>query len=146
MKESDRNAEFPVHIDLGKTMKESSMGSPVSDQEADDKKKYYPTLYISDAPKELADLPDEGCVLIKYKRKSVTVRTDADKKGAVSLDLEVQGICLPEDMKEVAEGGEEDGDMDSVVDSMAKKAGVIGGKKKDASGEKYGEDDEAEQP
>ncbi len=137
--ESERNADYPVHIDLGRSMKDSAITEPVTDQEMSDKKSY-PSLYISGI-KDLDKIPEDGCVLVKLHRRSLTKNDD----GTASGDFEVRSICLPEDGGAEASGDEEGDGMEGAVDAMAKKAGVIGKKAEDA-GEKYGEDDEAEQP
>lgn len=90
--ESERNDMFPNHIDLGR---EPPKDMPVPAGERTKEKKFYPRLYI-DAVPGLEDLPKEGCILIEFKRKRLTIEDD-DKAG---VELEIRGLCLPESFEE----------------------------------------------
>lgn len=69
---------------------ELSVPQPVSDEKLP-KKKVYPSMYISDAPKELFDLPDEGTATIKYRLREKGIRErDGDK--SVNCELEILSI------------------------------------------------------
>lgn len=109
MNESQREKAFPIHIELGRTM-----GVPVPDEATSkpSKEKFYPTIFVSDV-EGLEQLPKEGCILIDYKRRSLSVREENGKVTA-SVELEIRTMCLPE------EYGEED--ADEVVESLTKKA------------------------
>lgn len=119
----DTNAQFPISIDLGKTMDDSQIAMPAG-KKSDKGKKYFPTLYI-DGVEGLSKLPDEGCALIKFKVRRDS--TDRDS-GKSSCELEVQSLCLPKDAAD--DPGDEtdnsgaDGDTGELVDEMAKNAGV----------------------
>lgn len=57
-----------------------AMGINSSDDDGDAKKKTdYPSFYVSDAPSEMEDIPDEGTATIRYKVTSRTVREDVDQ-------------------------------------------------------------------
>ena len=91
---------FPTHVDLG--TQQPDYGSPMaaSPSKPSKKKTVYPTLYISDAPDELAKLPKKGCALIEFDRRSIKIgkSTDADGKETqtVTVELDIKRICLPE--------------------------------------------------
>ena len=113
MTESQREKEFPVHIELGKTAEIGELAVATESESKGKKKKYYPSFYISDV-EGLEGIPEEGCVLIDFKRRSI-VRTDQNGKTTTSVELEVRTICMPDDY-------ESEGDMDDVVDKMIKKS------------------------
>lgn len=116
MTESQREKEFPVHIELGKTP-EITLSEPVPASKSESKgkiKKYYPSLYISDV-EGLEDIPEEGCVLIDFKRRSINVNTNQNGKTTTSVELEIHTICMPDDY-------ESEGDMGDVVDKLIKKS------------------------
>jgi hypothetical protein len=114
MTESQREKEFPVHIELGKTSEFGELAPNIKSESKGKKKKYYPSLYISDV-EGLEGIPEEGCVLIDFKRRSINVRTTQDGKTTTSVELEVRTICMPDDY-------ESEGDMDDVVDKLIKKS------------------------
>ena len=114
MTESQREKEFPVHIELGKTAEFGETAPAIKPESKGKKKKYYPSLYISDV-EGLEGIPEEGCVLIDFKRRSINVRTDQNGKTTTSVELEVRTICMPDDY-------ESEGDMDDVVDKLMKKS------------------------
>lgn len=110
MNESQREKAFPIHIELGKRPNSTS---PIQVRdEMPSPKKYYPTLFISDV-EGLEQLPEKGCILIDYKRRSLSIREEGGKTSA-SVELEIRTMCLPE------EYGEED--AEDVVETLAKKA------------------------
>ena len=118
LSEKEREAEFPVHIELGT---EPGKGNSPMAMPENPKKKYYPTLYISGV-KGLDQIPEEGCALIDFKRRSITV-SDREGEKSGSVELEICTLCLqPEDEKS-EDGGEHDA-MNDMVDSLAQKAGV----------------------
>lgn len=140
--------EFPNEIDLGRTEK-----VPVAVGETEKPKtktkKFYPSLYISGV-KGLEGLPKDGYALIKFKRKRLSV-TEGDDSGpfdtssdeddesrdttTYSADLEVTELCLPDE-------SESDGDMESSIDTMAKKAGILKGEKSDEENDKSDDEEE----
>lgn len=104
------SADYPDEIDLGR--KETDMGMPATPTRGKGKPRtVYPTLYIDGVP-GLEKLPKEGCVMIRYARKSL--RLDQNEKGddTAGVTLEVQKICLPDD----AEGA----DGETLGDAFAK--------------------------
>jgi len=114
MTESEREKEFPVHIELGKTADMGDFPMPGKSDSKGKKKKFYPSLYISDV-EGLEDIPEEGCLLIDFKRRSINVRKNDAGKTTTSVELEVHTICMPDDY-------ESEGDMDDVVEKMIKKS------------------------
>lgn len=108
--ESQREKAFPIHLEMGKEMPDMEMSDEMDEKPK--KKKFYPVVFISDIP-GLEHLPEEGCVLMDYKRRSLTVR-EQDGETQASVELEIRTLCLPE------EYGEED--ADDVVESLTKKA------------------------
>jgi hypothetical protein len=116
--ENEYDKYFPTHVDLG--TQQPDYGSPTveSPLKSAKKKTVYPTLYISDAPDELAKLPKTGCALIEFDRRSIKIgkSTDADGKETqtVTVELDIKRICLPEG---------ESGDLASDFAKFAAKAG-----------------------
>jgi hypothetical protein len=74
-----------MSIDLGRKSGCSGCPEPVSE---DKDHVYYPSVYI-DGGKELADIPDEGTMLVRYKKTRTTTEEPAEgkKRTSVSLDL-----------------------------------------------------------
>jgi hypothetical protein len=102
LSESQREQAFPVHIDLGKKMPE---GVPIA-LERDSKGKkpksklYYPTLYV-EGVKGLEQLPEEGCILVEFRRKRLSIE-ERDGEKTSGVELEIHSLCLPEDLPEIA--------------------------------------------
>lgn len=99
MTEKERESEFPVHIDLGKKEDNSGVFSPASLAPAGKHtpKVYYPMLYI-DGVDGLDQLPKEGCILIKYRRKKLSLDEGSDGEDKTGAMLEIRALCLPADM------------------------------------------------
>ena len=114
MTESEREKEFPIHIELGKSADMGDFPMTGKSDSKGKKKKFYPTLYVSDV-EGLEDIPEEGCILIDFKRRSINVRKSDSGKTTTSVELEVRTICMPNDY-------ESEGDMDDVVEKMVKKS------------------------
>ena len=114
MTESEREKEFPIHIELGKSADMGDFPMAGKSDSKGKKKKFYPTLYVSDV-EGLEDIPEEGCILIAFKRRSINVRKSDSGKTTTSVELEVRTICMPNDY-------ESEGDMDDVVEKMVKKS------------------------
>jgi hypothetical protein len=74
-------------IDLGKSM--SSPSAPLSVVEKPNKEKYYPCLYLD--WDEKYDLPSEGVMEVRFKKKSETTR-NYEGKTTQSVELEIQEI------------------------------------------------------
>jgi hypothetical protein len=95
--ENYESSDFPVHIDLGRKVPNYDM--KVAESAAGKKKKtIYPNLYVEDN-EDLGKLEKEGWALIRYKRRSLTIRDpdkDDDDKNRTSASLDVLEICLPE--------------------------------------------------
>lgn len=112
MTESQREKAFPIHIELGKsTDMPTAVPAPVDEKKPE---KYYPTLYIDNIA-GLEQLPEEGCILIDYKRRSLTVNKRKGKKPTCSVELEIHTICMPKDY-------EDTNDAEDIVDELVKKA------------------------
>jgi hypothetical protein len=114
MNEKQRERAFPIHVDLGKKMNETQPAMPMDAVKGTpEKKKYYPTVYISDIP-GLEDLPEEGCILVDYKRRSITINK-RDGEATCSVELELRTICMPDDY----DGSE---DLSDIVDDLMSKS------------------------
>lgn len=110
MTEEQREKAFPIHIELGNEM--SSIGFDGKKSGKPQKSTIYPTAYISGV-EGLEKIPDEGCMLVHFKRNGLTVRKDGNGKSTASVELELHTICLED---------EADEDVDDIVDSLYKKA------------------------
>jgi hypothetical protein len=98
-------------IDLGKKMESPMMA--VTSEKSEEKELYYPSLYLDWDGKY--DLPEEGEMTVKFKRRSVT-NSERDGKKHQSVELEILSI---EDASEEAMSKNDDrGDH---MDMMAKK-------------------------
>ena len=108
-------------------------------------RKYYPSLYLSDIP-GLEGLPEEGQAVIYFHRRGLTIRkpaADEAKKGRkteVSVDLEIQKICLPAGEEDSADSESEPEDKGDMIDQLAAKAGVDTGARKSTPEEDDEED------
>ena len=122
MTEEQREEAFPIHIELGRKMPKIEEVM----EARNDSGKIYPTLYLSNV-KGLEDLPEEGCMLVDFKRGSMTVHRNKDGKTTCSVEIECRTICLQD----------EDGDEDDIVDYLFKKQA-----KKKALEENTEDDDE----
>ena len=112
MNESERSAEFPVHIDLAFKANglSTSQDKPVEPR--------YPTLYISGV-KGIDKLAPKGCMLVDYE--VVGFHKGRDNPG--SVEIECKTICIQGDPEEKGEYDE----ANDAVDEMAKKAGFLKG-------------------
>lgn len=101
LSEKEREAAFPVRIDLGRKEGDAGMPVAVSENVARGTKRkprtFYPTLYV-DAVPGLEQLPKEGCILVKFRRKRLSVEENMDGEETTGATLEIQALCLPEDM------------------------------------------------
>jgi len=112
MTDAQRSAAFPVHIELGK--KETNL--PVSPSGKKGKPKmYYPTTYIENVP-GLENLPEEGCMLVHYRRTRLTIETPEDGKDSAGATLELRRLCLEKDMGAEYDGEDEPKDLASAMD------------------------------
>jgi len=76
-----------MKIDLGRTYNSEPMTEKV-----DKKEKHYPSLYISDVEdKELAALPYEGTMTVRFCKTSSQVN-DREGKKSVSMTLDIKAI------------------------------------------------------
>lgn len=69
---------------------------------------YAPTIYLDEIP-GIEDFPEQGTMVVKFKRTSLSVRTD-DRGTRVSMSLEIPCICeiMPEKgLKELEEKAED---------------------------------------
>ena len=108
MTEHEREKEFPIHVELGKKFNDSLPGMLMKNS----KKEHYPTLYIGDV-EGLENLPEEGCILVDFKRRSLSIHKREGKNPTCSVELEIRTICMPEEYEENAE---------DLVDELVKKA------------------------
>lgn len=102
--------DFPIHIDLGKMPDENSPVAESADGKKAKRKPYYPTLYISGI-EGLGDLPKDGCALIEFRRKRMSVDTPEDGEDTGSVELQIKTICLMEP---------KDGDGEDLASVLAK--------------------------
>lgn len=115
LSEKQREAAFPVHIDLGKKevgMNATNPGSPSGKKGKP--RTYYPTVYIDSVP-GLGQLPKEGCILIKYRRTRLSIDEDASGEETTGATIEIHALCLPENMAEYAMD-----DLESVLKNAGK--------------------------
>jgi hypothetical protein len=97
--DKEREAYFPVHIELGK--KESEIGGTEMPRPPGTKRgksrKFYPTIYIDSTP-GLEQLPKDGCMLVEFRRKRISIEENGDGDDAAGVTLEIHALCLPADM------------------------------------------------
>jgi hypothetical protein len=137
MTSHEREAEFPVHIEVGKSMDKALPKIMGEHNKKVKNKKYYPTLYISDI-KGLEKLPKEGCILVDYVRKSMHIHEIDGEDPTCSVELEIHTVCLPEEQ-------EDHNSAEDLVDDLAKKAGIAKGGKNTEAMEQEKEDEEHEE-
>jgi hypothetical protein len=114
MTEKQREREFPIHVELGKKINNDGiMPAQAGPNGGSSKKKFYPTVYISDVA-GLEDLPEKGCILVDYKRRSLTIN-QRDGKTTCSVELELRTICMPDDY-------DGSNDLSDIVDDLASKS------------------------
>jgi len=81
-------SDYP--IDLGKTMDSPiAVSAPEPMKSSKEKEKYYPCLFLD--WDEKYDLPDEGVMEVRFRKKSETNRT-SDKGTSQSVELEIREI------------------------------------------------------
>ena len=112
MTEEQREKAFPIHIELGREMSNVDMFSPSKTKAKGKKKMVYPSLFISDI-EGLEEIPDEGCMLVHFKRRGMSINKDDKNKTTASVELQIKTICLQD---------EEDEDTDDMIDKMFKKS------------------------
>lgn len=91
--------DFKVEIDLGRKEHPVELATNTPRGTNEKPRKFYPTLYI-DAIPGLEKLPKEGCVMIKYRRTRMNIETTDNGEDKAGVTLEIQRICIPEDMEE----------------------------------------------
>ena len=136
MTSHEREAEFPVHIEVGKSMDKALPKLMGEHNKKVKNKNFYPTLYISDI-KGLEKLPKEGCILVDYVRKSMHIHEIDGEDPTCSVELEIHTVCLPEEQ-------EDHNSAEDLVDDLAKKAGITKGGKNTKAMEQEEEDEEHE--
>jgi len=130
--DKEREDYFPIHIDLGK--KESAMGMPMaipSEKSGGKKPKsqtYFPSVYI-DAMPGLEQLPKEGCMLVEFRRKRLTIEENGAGEDTAGVTLELRRICLADDSAEDAAQ-----DLDAALSQYGKNTAK---KSDDADDEEY---------
>jgi hypothetical protein len=110
--------QFPHQIDLGRDEPDYGPAAIPAETESPRKtRKFYPTLYI-DAIEGMPALPKEGCMMVKFRRKRMSVEENMDGKETSGMTLEIRKLCLPEDM------AEEGDDMQDAMKKFAAGEGV----------------------
>lgn len=110
MTEEQREKAFPVHIELGHEAEGIEMSS--KGIKKGKKRTIYPSLYIGGVD-GIDEIPEEGCMLVHFKRRNLTVNKNDKGESNASVDLEIHTICLEE---------ESDEDHDDIIDKMYKKS------------------------
>lgn len=117
----EREASFPVHVELGKEVDDYS--SPVANPEKADKKSkskkktVYPILYLDAA--DPSKFPKSGCALIEFKRVGAHSTERDGQEPTSSVELEIHTICLPS-------AGQSDDNEGDISDGMKKTAKDMG--------------------
>ena len=141
LSEKQREAAFPVHIDLGKSMGDMKTSGPMDAIPSKKKgekggkakeRKFYPTVYIDSMP-GLEQLPKEGCMLVEFRRKRLSIEENIEGDETAGVTLELRAICLPEDG-----GGMSDNDSEGASDMETAMRNAM----KKTTSEKDDEDDE----
>lgn len=124
LNKKQREAAFPIHIELGRKEGSSDMPSPAGSKKGKPRT-YYPTVYI-DAIPGLEYLPKEGCMLVEFRRKRLSLDETTDGEETMGATLEIRAICLPEKdegadtledaFKKLSKGEVADDDSDYVDD------------------------------
>lgn len=93
--------QYTVEVDLGREIEEMPIPEKAnnSPKKKGNKRKFYPTLYI-DAIEGMPALPKEGCMMVKFRRKSMRLEENSDGKETAGMTLEIRKMCLPENMDE----------------------------------------------
>lgn len=120
MTEEQRERAFPIHIELGRESDDIEI-TPKGVKKGK-KRTIYPTVYIADVD-GLQNIPVEGCMLVDFKRRNLSVNENDKGDTTASIELEIRTICLEEE--------EEDEDTDDMIDKMYKKAKRVVGDDKD---------------
>lgn len=110
MTEEQREKAFPIHIELGDEATELELTS--KGPKKGKKRMVYPALYIANV-EGLEQIPEEGCMLVDFKRRNLSINKNEKGDTTASVELEVRTICLEE---------ETDEDTDDMIDKMYKKA------------------------
>jgi hypothetical protein len=84
----------------------------------------------------LEQLPKEGCMLVEFRRKRLSIEEGADGEETAGVTLELRSICLPEDGG--AMDGEDDGEGSSDMETAMRNA------MKKSTSENEDEDDDEE--
>lgn len=116
MTEEQRERAFPIHIELGE--KADDIEITPKGVKKGKKRVVYPTLYIANVD-GLQNIPAEGCMLVDFKRRNLSVNENSNGETTASVELEIRTICLEEE--------EEDEDTDDMIDKMYKKAKKVVG-------------------
>jgi len=134
-----REAAFPITIELGKKESEMMNAVPMKESGGGRGKKskprtYYPTVYIDSMP-GLEQLPKEGCMLVEFRRKRLSIEENIEGDETAGVTLELRALCLPEDG-----GGMSDNDSEGASDMETAMRNAM----KKTTSEKDDEDDEEE--
>lgn len=120
MTEEQRERAFPIHIEVGRESDDIEITT--KGVKKGKKRMVYPTLYIADVD-GLQNIPAEGCMLVDFKRRNLSINENDQGETKASVEIEVRTICLQEE--------EEDTDMDDMIDKMYKKAKRVVGDDKE---------------
>jgi len=136
MNESEREAAFPIHIELGSKRPDMFGVSNMKSNKEDKPKKVYPRLFLSNV-EGLEKLPEEGCMLVDFKIKNMSVSKNDEDEPNTTVELEIHTICLQDD---------ESDDPDDIIDEMTAKVMKKKNRNEDYdSSEDEDEDDETEE-
>jgi hypothetical protein len=95
MSDKEREEAFPIHIPLGRKA-DLPMGGGKGKG-----KLHYPMVYV-DAIPGLEQLPKEGCMLVEFRRKRLSIEENGDGESTAGVGLELRVFCLPENFPEDA--------------------------------------------
>lgn len=103
-------------IDLGKKW-DGPMALPEAPGKDEESKVHYPCLYVDTKEgSDLADLPDEGTMTVRYKIVSRTLSEREGKKSA-SLSIDVQKILDVEGEKSKSDDKSAGEELDKLAES-----------------------------
>jgi hypothetical protein len=108
--------EYP--IDLGKKMS-SPEPTPTSSAKDSEDKMYYPSLYLE--WDDDYDLPDSGMMVVRFKKRYQTDRTDSKGDTHQSVELDIVKIMEVEPDKEDEKKEDRESILDKYMDEVTQK-------------------------
>jgi hypothetical protein len=88
-------------------------------------------VYLDSVP-GLEQLPKEGCILVGFRRKRISIEEGENGAESAGVSLELRHFCLPEDYPEEARG--------DLADAF--RAPSAAGEDKESGDETYDEDED----